>query len=1540
MAYDGEVIIKIDGDDSGFKNKLSGLQKAGKAALGAVSAAAAATGTALAGIGAYAVKVGSDFEAGMSKVQAISGATGDELAQLETKAKEMGATTKFSATESAKALQYMAMAGWKTQQMVDGLPGIMNLAAASGEDLASVSDIVTDALTAFGLQASDSAHFADVLAKASSSSNTNVSMMGATFKYVAPLAGAMGYSIEDTAVAIGLMANAGIKGEQAGTALRAMFTRLSSPPKDAAAAIEALGLKMTDASGKMLPLSNVLDQLRKSFSGLSQEEQVAKASALAGQEAMSGLLAIVNASETDYRKLASAIADADGAAKEQADTMNDNLQGALTLLGSNLEGVGIQIYEGLEEPLKNAVQGVNDNVSTLSRSFSNGQLKSSLNTISKQVGNVITSLSNMAAKAIPKAITAVSNLCQNGDRLATALKALSVAFVALKAASTASAFLKEFHKISLSVTAATAAQTAALTTKELVVGALTGKIGLATAAQTAWNAAMTANPIGTVVMAVGALTAGIALLVAASEDEITETDRLIEKNNELHSQHEQWLNQQEQKTEACEKAIALSNAETNQLEGYIASLKRCADENGKVKDGYQERAAYLTEQINSIIPGAIEMNQEEADSYIKICDNIDLLIAQKRKEAIMNAYQEKYEEALINVTSAQADLIAKEKEKAAAQEKVTKAQDAYNTALQAYQDEYSRCGSIAQATEEKLGNTSRALDDAKAAYEGCAQTASDAREEANRYVDMLNRVNGLELASTQEEINTAIANMNASMVAASNANAAEIKKQYDNMVEARDHAIELLNDPTLPAANRATWEQIARDAQANVETLAQAYENAEAPITDAMQKSINDGAEAVRQATEGSVASIFQEMGAAVADFSDTVVQSTGDNQEALAEAVAYLQVSYDAMVAKAAESWSSMSEEQKNAQLTMLQELKSKLDEQVRVASDGGLKIAEAAGEGAARGAYKYPQEIQSIIDQGEEKLNLAGTKTIGSGENFGKGFDEGLKNTIAEILTTVNNMGTGSTKALSAAIDEHSPARVPRVSGQNFSKGFELGILDGRSGVINAAAKVAQDAVSKAKSTLQIHSPSRVMREQVGRMLPMGMALGIEDGEPAVHAAIMLLSQRAFEVAKEEASDYKNLGTMYMDNLTYGIEAGRDAAISRIVKWIEDDYAAFEKRLDDETDAIVKAKQAQIKKAGEAQKDALQAEIDQIKEDTSAKKKAYKEAGNEVASTYKTALTTGYDEALNAVKKKMTAITEEAQKQRDAVLKDQQAMQDKLAGFGDLFTVSDSGSLSLGNIEQNIKAVERYDAALTALSERGVSDEFMSKVTSLGVEEGTKFAEKLAQLPDSAFEKYMGAWQEQQELAKTVAEKFYADQLQTIDDEFTTKIEDALEDVPNMLDGVGKDSIQGMINGMYSKSGALSAAASEIVRRAISAMQAAADIHSPSGKTRDKIGKPLAEGIAVGFDKQMASVYRRINSTLQGEISRMSEVTKVQAERQAVQSGPAPVQTIYKSTHTDRVTKIGIDERNLSRFGRELLKVIKLEEKRTGPSMMKGGT
>lgn len=433
----------------------------------------------------FSLESGMNFEAQMSRVQAISGATAEEAGLLADKAKEMGESTVFSATESAQALEYMAMAGWKTDDMLSGLAGIMNLAAASGEDLAATSDIVTDALTAFGLTAADSTHFADVLAVASSNANTNVGMMGETFKYVAPVAGAMGYTVEDAAVAIGLMANSSIKASSAGTALRTLMTNMAKPTSDMADAMYYLGVSLTDDEGNMHSFMEVMDQLRDGFKGgrISQEEYAAAmenwkgmyergsvdlvqytravtaldialngtnesqqaeiAAMLAGKEAMSGLLAIVNASPADYQKLTDAIYNADGAAQEMAETMTDNLSGSLTLMQSAAEGVGISLYEKVKEPLTAVINDITNNALPAVQQFIDSvdteDITAGINGFLGAMQTLIPVL--VGATAAMSAYKTASSIAGLIDKLKIATNSQTVAQAALNAVMNANPFV-------------------------------------------------------------------------------------------------------------------------------------------------------------------------------------------------------------------------------------------------------------------------------------------------------------------------------------------------------------------------------------------------------------------------------------------------------------------------------------------------------------------------------------------------------------------------------------------------------------------------------------------------------------------------------------------------------------------------------------------------------------------------------------------------------------------------------------------------------------------------------------------------------------------------------------------------------------------------------------------------------------------------------------------------------------------------------------------------------------------------------------------
>lgn len=464
-----------------------------------------------AGFGA-AMKKSIDFDDTMRKVKATSGATGDEFNQLRIKALQMGRDTKFTASESAEAMNYMALAGWDTKDMLKGIGGVMDLAAASGEDLASVSDIVTDNLTAFGMKAKDSTHFADVLAQTSSKANTDVRGLGEAFKYAAPVAGALGYTIEDTSVAIGLMSNAGIKGEKAGTALRTMFTNLSKPTKAMKDEMDKLGISITDSNGEMLPMRDVLDQLRGKMGGLSKDQQAAAASTIFGKEAMSGALAVINASDEDYKKLTKSIDGSKGASKRMAKEMEGGIGGAMRKMKSAIESLAISLGDALAPMLYKAAKWI----TSLANKFSNlptgvqktiavvgllaaaigpllmvfGVMASTIGTAITVLGSLMTSMRTLsflsktsaAATGIWNGVTATARGIANGYRYAVAALTTSQTIQAMK-------------------TKIAAAATTAWTTVTKGATLATKGLGLAIRFMT--------GPVGIVITAIGLLVAGL-----------------------------------------------------------------------------------------------------------------------------------------------------------------------------------------------------------------------------------------------------------------------------------------------------------------------------------------------------------------------------------------------------------------------------------------------------------------------------------------------------------------------------------------------------------------------------------------------------------------------------------------------------------------------------------------------------------------------------------------------------------------------------------------------------------------------------------------------------------------------------------------------------------------------------------------------------------------------------------------------------------------------------------------------------------------------
>lgn len=553
-------------------------------------------GTALKNFTQDVVATGMEYEAAISNVVAISGAMSEEVELLQAKAEEMGATTKFTATESAEAMSYMAMAGWKVNDMVSGLDGIMDLSAASGESLASVSDIVTDALTAFGLTAGDSAHFADVLAAASSNANTNVAMMGETFKYSAPIAGALGFSIEDTAEAIGLMANSGIKASQAGTSLRTIMTNLSGEMTIYGKAFESAAnaegeytIATTNADGTMRDLGDILADLRVAWGQLTEAEQASNAAmeTVAGKRAMSGFLALMNAAPADVDKLSTAIENADGAAQGMASTMLDNLQGDKTLLESAVDGMKIAISKELNPALRDVTKYITSQMPKIQKSI-----------------EPVADFAVKSIKAVPKLVDGLQTIQPLLSGISTTALEL---FAGIKIA-----------QISKNV-----------------------KTNLIPAVKSLWSV-VAAHPIGAVISAAGiaatAITKGVFSYLDAQLEVKSEGEKLIEQHNEEIRLLQEKRQEIAKLDDAFYENVDGIQNQTDRTKDLWKELDKLADQYGNVQDKDKARAEYILNELNEALGTEYTMTGNQIENYKNLSAEIDNVIAKKQAEMMIDAY--------------------------------------------------------------------------------------------------------------------------------------------------------------------------------------------------------------------------------------------------------------------------------------------------------------------------------------------------------------------------------------------------------------------------------------------------------------------------------------------------------------------------------------------------------------------------------------------------------------------------------------------------------------------------------------------------------------------------------------------------------------------------------------------------------------------------------------------------------------------------------------------------------------------------------------
>lgn len=582
---DGKVVIETDLDSSGIEKGLSKLGSIAAKGMKAATVAITGTAAALGGVAAAAIKVGSDFESQMSRVKAISGATGEEFEQLKAQAMQLGADTSFSASQAAEGMENLAAAGFTTSEIMNAMPGLLNLAAASGEDLASSSDIAASTLRGFGLAASDAAHVADVLAANANRTNSSVADTGEAMKYIAPLARAAGLSLEETAAAIGIMANAGVNGSQAGTSLRGALSRLSKPTKDMSEAMDELGISFYDSNGKMKSLTEQVGMLRQATEGMTDEQKNNYLVTLYGQEALSGMLALINEGEGSLGELTNAYKNCDGAAQEAAETMQDNLPGALEQLSGSAETLGLAFYNSVADNLKNAANTATESTNNITDSFNNGGLNEAIQTAGDEFANLAVEAASHAPEMVDTAVDFIeafaSGIALNKGRILGAAGEMAESMASglaellpsklqepvedaidavaeslsdgglKKAGKTAEKTFDSLIKVvgKLASTAlppltkaldfagenldrlvvVAGSATAAYTAYNATIKATTVATNLAAKAQKAFSVAMSASPTGLVIAGIAAATTGLALACATQVDASKELESANDK---------------------------------------------------------------------------------------------------------------------------------------------------------------------------------------------------------------------------------------------------------------------------------------------------------------------------------------------------------------------------------------------------------------------------------------------------------------------------------------------------------------------------------------------------------------------------------------------------------------------------------------------------------------------------------------------------------------------------------------------------------------------------------------------------------------------------------------------------------------------------------------------------------------------------------------------------------------------------------------------------------------------------------------------------
>ena len=644
MATDGSLLFDTGVDNSGFEKGLKTLT--GLAAKAAAGITAAFTVAASA-----AVNVGSSFTASMSQVSATMGITrmSEEYETLSAAAEEMGAATKFSATQAGDALNYLALAGYDANKAVSALPTVLNTAAAGGLDLAYASDLITDSMSALGLGMDELESFSDKLAKTSQKSNTNIAQLGEAILTVGGTAKTLSGGVTELNTMLGLIADNGIKGSEGGTALRNIILSLSAPTDTAAAAMQRLNVSAFDSQGKLRDLSDVFADFNAALAPLTDQQKTQALNEIFNKVDLKAVNALLGTSAERFDELTGYIENCEGAAAEMAKTMDDNLTGDLTIMSSALEGLGITAFDKFESPMRSAVQAVTEDISKLTAEIKDGALSEQFDKISDAAGRLISALGEFAANDIlPALINSMSAIIEHGNLIISVVTGIGAAVAALKigpvivgliaSVQTANVQLdlltKEFGAAAISSTALGGG----LTLTEIGVAAYNKQIPVATAVTAAFNTVIKANPIMAIASVIGIVVSAIGIFISQVKKSKSAVEEAAEETNK-------YAEAMENVRQNAQDNVDKSTAEVGVIREKAKRYEELRQRINYLTKGEMEEFKSLCAELQEILPEGTEIINEQTGAYNDLADSIDLVCQKMEKNAILNYKYKEYEEA-------------------------------------------------------------------------------------------------------------------------------------------------------------------------------------------------------------------------------------------------------------------------------------------------------------------------------------------------------------------------------------------------------------------------------------------------------------------------------------------------------------------------------------------------------------------------------------------------------------------------------------------------------------------------------------------------------------------------------------------------------------------------------------------------------------------------------------------------------------------------------------------------------------------------------